>query len=309
MTSVHLSMCLITYNHARFIEGAIQSVLSQKVDVPWEFIISDDGSTDGTAEIVRKYAEQYPALIRPIFHQKNLGPATHFLEMIGTAKGTLMAYLEGDDAFADDEKLQTQIDYLRRNPNFIGCFHDLVVIDEQGAVVAESFLASSGSTFKSSIEQRDLLNAGGLAHMNTWVYRRHLLEDLPKWVADFPLDKSLGFYLAEHGNWGYIDKRMTIYRLHSGGMYSPLPEHHQNQMLLKHVMALYSVPEFRTRYETILRMKICHYCRRIAASHKKFDHAYWAGLATYLRYHPKKMTALKVLITEELLDRSATAAH
>jgi len=65
-----VSVCLITYNHANYIREAIDSVLMQKVNFAWEFIIADDFSTDGTREIVLNYKEKYPEFIKLILQEK-----------------------------------------------------------------------------------------------------------------------------------------------------------------------------------------------------------------------------------------------
>jgi glycosyltransferase involved in cell wall biosynthesis len=64
---------MITYNHNPFIVKAIQGVLHQKTSYSYELVIGEDFSTDGTREIVNKYAEEYPEIIRPIMSSKNVG--------------------------------------------------------------------------------------------------------------------------------------------------------------------------------------------------------------------------------------------
>mgnify|MGYP001097425295 CR=1 FL=1 len=66
-----VSICCITYNHEKFIEDAIEGFLMQKTDFPIEIIIHDDASTDGTREIIDRYKEQHPGLIRTIYQKEN----------------------------------------------------------------------------------------------------------------------------------------------------------------------------------------------------------------------------------------------
>ena len=66
MTTKLLSVCLITYNHEKFIRNAIEGVLMQKVNFEWELIIADDFSTDETRSILNEYKEKYPDFIKLI---------------------------------------------------------------------------------------------------------------------------------------------------------------------------------------------------------------------------------------------------
>jgi glycosyltransferase involved in cell wall biosynthesis len=66
-----VSVCIITYNHQPFVAQALDSILSQETDFPFELLVHDDCSTDGTTEILRDYASRYPDLIRPVYQQEN----------------------------------------------------------------------------------------------------------------------------------------------------------------------------------------------------------------------------------------------
>ena len=91
MTTPFVSVLIDTYNHERFIEEAIQSVLSQ--DFPAserEILVVDDGSTDRTAEILRKFASQIRILRKP-----NGGQASAFNLGIPQCRGEIVAFLDG----------------------------------------------------------------------------------------------------------------------------------------------------------------------------------------------------------------------
>lgn len=66
-----ISVCCMTYNHKAYIRQALDSVLEQKTEFPFEVIVHDDASTDGTADIVREYENRYPDIIRPIYQTGN----------------------------------------------------------------------------------------------------------------------------------------------------------------------------------------------------------------------------------------------
>ena len=127
-----LSVCLITYNHAKYIRQAIESVLMQQVNFTWELIIADDYSTDGTREIVLEYYNRYPDFIRLILQEKNVGPARNWLDLITTPQSKYIAYLEGDDCWIDPLKLQKQVDFLESFADVNLCTTNGFVLDNLG---------------------------------------------------------------------------------------------------------------------------------------------------------------------------------
>ena len=127
MTTPFLSVLIDTYNHERFIEEAILSVLSQ--DFPAserEILVVDDGSTDRTPEILAKFAPQ----IR-ILRKANGGQASAFNHGIPECRGELIAFLDGDDWWAPD-KLTRVTDAMAANPEvgFVG--HGITTVFPDG---------------------------------------------------------------------------------------------------------------------------------------------------------------------------------
>lgn len=105
-----------TYNQDIYIEDAIRGILIQKTDFPFEVIIHDDASTDGTAEIVLEYAKRYPNLIKPILQKENqhtLGNKPSSLSL-PSAKGDYIAWCEGDDFWITKDKLCKQLEAARK---------------------------------------------------------------------------------------------------------------------------------------------------------------------------------------------------
>ena len=128
MSEPLLSVCLITYNHAKYIKEAIEGVLMQKVNFSWELIIADDFSTDGTREILLEYKKKHSDFIKLILQEKNIGPAKNWMDLLSYPKSKYIAYFEGDDYWTDPYKLQKQVDFLEANSDFSLCFHNSEVI-------------------------------------------------------------------------------------------------------------------------------------------------------------------------------------
>lgn len=111
-----VSIKMITYNHAPLIAQAIEGVLQQKTNFPFELIIGDDCSTDGTREIVFEYQNKYPDIIRVITSDENVGMRKNGLRVIKACKGKYIAFCEGDDHWHHPHKLQKQVDYFESHP-------------------------------------------------------------------------------------------------------------------------------------------------------------------------------------------------
>lgn len=127
MTTPLVSVCCITYNHASFIRKCLDGFLMQQTDFPIEILIHDDCSTDGTTEIIKEYAAQYPDLIFPLYEEVNQyqqGKATEIdFYNYRRARGKYIAYCEGDDYWTDPLKLQKQVDFMELHPEYSVCFH------------------------------------------------------------------------------------------------------------------------------------------------------------------------------------------
>jgi glycosyltransferase involved in cell wall biosynthesis len=138
MTKPFVSVLIDTYNHERFIEQAITSVLEQ--DFPCaqtEIIVVDDGSTDHTADIVRKFAPRVRLL-----QKANGGQASAFNAGIPAASGEFIAFLDGDDWWLP-KKLTRVLDAFRADPElgFVG--HGIILAYLDGRQMAQSLSEES----------------------------------------------------------------------------------------------------------------------------------------------------------------------
>ena len=128
--SITVSVCMITYNHEKFIAQAIEGVVMQQTDFIYELIISEDCSTDNTRAICKEYKEKYPDKINLILPEKNLGVIKNSISTFKECSGKYIAICEGDDFWTDKLKLQKQVDFLENNPDY-GLIHtDYVIVDE-----------------------------------------------------------------------------------------------------------------------------------------------------------------------------------
>ncbi len=216
MTSSLVSVCLITYNHEKYIRQAMESVLMQKTDFSWEIIIADDCSTDDTRQIILEYKNKYPNLIKLLFQEKNVGGGKNFLDLINAADGKYIAYIEGDDYWTDVNKLQMQFDFMESHQDFSLCYHQvnwefMYESEDWQNYPPESNLNDPG---ESTIY--DILNRGWFIRSSTMFFRNmNLPEGFEKLiVGDYPLH----ILLADMGRVGFIKQSMSTYRIHNQGL-------------------------------------------------------------------------------------------
>jgi glycosyltransferase involved in cell wall biosynthesis len=235
---IKVSVCTVTYNHAPFIAQAIESVLMQRrPGLEIEMIIGEDVSTDNTRSIVADYARRYPEIVKPIFHEKNVGPGYNSLACLNACTGEFIAALEGDDYWTDPNKLQKQVDFLKARPDYTLCFHN-VRIEKAGVI---------GSTLYNSPNQATTTSAIDLAVRNyiatvSCVYRR-VLTEIPAWFAVVPAgDLSLSMMHARQGKIGYLPDVMAVYREHAQSSWQSKSAFYKETNLFKTLTFL--LPEF-----------------------------------------------------------------
>lgn len=116
-----------TYNHQKYIEDALRGIVMQQTDFSVIACVLDDCSTDGTADIIRKYEEQYSDLIKGFYFSENQysqGKSTFEALNPWLEKVKYIALCEGDDYWIDPLKLQKQVKYMESHPEYSMCFHN-----------------------------------------------------------------------------------------------------------------------------------------------------------------------------------------
>ena len=121
-----VSILLITYNQQEFIAQAIESVLMQNVDFPYEIIIGEDLGSDRTRAICEDYAAKYD-FIHVLPRTKNLGVTGNWCDCAQHAQGKYMMMLDGDDYWTAPNKMQMQVDFMELHEKCIICHTDVQI--------------------------------------------------------------------------------------------------------------------------------------------------------------------------------------
>lgn len=216
-----VSISCLVYNHSRFVRKCLDGFVMQKTDFPFEAIVHDDASTDGSAEIIREYAEKYPEIIRPIYEQENVfskDPSACSKEINKRIRGKYVAICEGDDYWTDPHKLQRQVDYMEAHPNCSLCFHRARVCYDDHSK-ADTVYPAKKHKFE-DFTFNALLRDNFMA-TNTVMYRRGIIDPslgpLPSRIM--PLDWFRHLMHAYKHDIGFLPQIMSVYRRHSGGLW------------------------------------------------------------------------------------------
>ena len=117
-----VSVCVTTYNHAKYIAQALESILRQRTSFGVEIVVGDDCSSDDTVAICQRYAEHYPDRVRLLTTPRNMGMRANYRRTIEAARGEYIAICDGDDFWVDDEKLQLQVAELEKDSEVGLCY-------------------------------------------------------------------------------------------------------------------------------------------------------------------------------------------
>lgn len=216
-----LTVILPTHNHAPFIAQAIESVLMQKTDFPFDILLHDDASTDGTADICRTYAERYPeriTLIAQSVNQYSIDRRIQSHILIPRVSAKYTAILDGDDYWTDPDKLQKQIDYLEAHPDCTLCIGGADLVDVDNKVIGHVRPYETDRV----VDPADMIRGGGgFNATNTIVMPTQLLKDLPEF-ADHVEAEDIPFQLlgALKGYAWYIADTLMAYRIAVPGSWS-----------------------------------------------------------------------------------------
>ena len=105
----------------------------QEADFSYEVVIGEDCSTDRTRPIVMEYARAYPGKIRLVVGSERVGAPRNFARTLEACQGQYIALLDGDDYWTSPDKLRKQVEFLDRRPECAICFHDVLVVYEDGS--------------------------------------------------------------------------------------------------------------------------------------------------------------------------------
>jgi glycosyltransferase involved in cell wall biosynthesis len=217
-----LSAICLAFNHEDYISQALDGMLMQETDFPFEIVINDDCSTDNTVAILKEYAEKYPSIIRLILQKENQYSKGIKIEtlLIKEAVGKYIAICEGDDYWTDPHKLQIQLDEMHKVENCQMSFHSAVdVWVDKSNKDSVSTKRSNGNRLFTTREV--IMGGGGFCPTASLIIEKEAVANMPQWInGPQNGDYYLQIFGSLKGGALYIDRTMSVYRRNAAGSWS-----------------------------------------------------------------------------------------
>ncbi len=209
-SEVQVSVLCFAFNHEKYLERCLKSLAEQKTDFPFEIIVHDDASLDHSADIIRKFAEQYPDRIVPLLEQENqYSKGVSLIEkiMLPHAKGRYIAYCEGDDYWSDMHKLQKQYHYMETHAECAICLHNTVKHDLLGKIPDKLFAPWKKETI---LTDQDVF-IGWLTHFSSYFVRKEYAALPSQYLSYWFGDYVRLLYPYSKGTAAFLPDTMSVY--------------------------------------------------------------------------------------------------
>jgi len=299
-----VTVIVTTYNHESYIEEALNSVIDQETVFPFEVVVIEDCSTDGTRAIVQAFAAAHPDRVRLVLSPENGNYNRLFAEVWTSCKTEYVATLDGDDYWTSPSKLQRQVEIMEARPEYSFCFHDVDVVSEGMSYVWEGRFtegfgdgvrvrtlawleqppaqAPGGATGQKRTIGSEALWAGCFVPGCSPLLRRAFLPDLPESFGEIVFsDWALYLLIGQRGPVMYVDDVLGVYRVHGAGMWSGVSseaQHHQVAKFFGRMLSFLPQHEHAIRAQLERHGRSAEAARRRALRHSSLEQGLSAAL-------------------------------
>lgn len=210
----------IAYNQKNYIRQTLDGFLMQKTNFPIVAVVHDDASTDGTAEIIKEYADKYPGLFIPLLEKENQwkkhdGSLVRISnEVVKKYGAKYLAFCEGDDYWTDPYKLQKQYDFLETHPDYSCCHTGFTCVDTLSKpIIREDYerknsIGTNGERFwYTMLVENYILTCTIMVRSSIYITR-------PTWYHDY----GIFLHAARQGYVGFIADKTSCYRQTPGSI-------------------------------------------------------------------------------------------
>lgn len=251
--NILVSINVLVFNHEKYLQECINSILSQHTNFYFEIILSDDCSTDSSREICKQYQSAFPSLFKLNFQKHNKGLIDNYKESLSLCSGQYIAILSGDDYWCDNNKLQKQVDFLQVNKEFSMCFTNALLYEDWSK---ESYVWPYTTIIEGEYLGENIIRKWTVPASSV-MFRNHLIDfsflDKNRFFAE---DLITYLKLNEVGKLYALADITTVYRLHKGQITENTNSEH-NRNFVKTLVNIDS--ELNYKYHKIIYTDIASY--------------------------------------------------
>lgn len=230
-SKIKVSTIITSYNHEKYIEKCLDSVIAQHGFFDHEVIVADDCSTDGTWSKIQDYAKRFPSLLHVLPRQSNVGMLQNMRRALNACTGDFVAICEGDDYWLSSEKLHKQIAFLLVRPELAMCFNWVALQNGTSAELNPHHQQSL--IVKDRINFEELLPMDLPANFSCCLYRRSAIDWIPDcyYHEENAADWLFNLCIAYYTDIGFIKEQLSVYRLHENGQWTGLSDEEKKQRM------------------------------------------------------------------------------
>ncbi len=294
-----VSVVTITYQHAPYIRQCLDGILMQETDFPYEIIIGEDGSTDGTREICIEYANKYPDKIRLFLRDRKL---TQYVTKDGrtirfnghfaraAARGKYVAMCEGDDYWIDEKKLEKQVEVLRNHRYSLCCTNYFVLNNGKMRATMDK---------KKEYTVRDIIKLNRIATL-TVMFRKDLLPPFDPELAHLWFgDWILWIKICQKGNIYKLEDCTSVYRVHSSSASNSVSTRvkYGDVILMYKVLGNKYVADYKEAVATGQSLAYCNFAINLAYDGATKEAAYYLAMSLHKKVSSETLiTQLKTIL-------------
>lgn len=308
-----LVFCYV-YNHSKYLNKCLESILGQKVNFNVKILIHNDNSTDSSLKIIENYQNKYPKVIEVVSQKENLYDRNHgllpiFMHLRKYHEGKYIAMCEGDDYWSNPFKLAFQSTIMDKFESLSFCVHKVDVLNENSQQIVRC-LPSRKLHLKSGVIKPNkfmsILSKKYPFQTSSYFFKTNdfssYLDNLPEFAKIMPTeDESLLLYFGQLGNSYYYNKTMSIYRKFSVGSWSneqkQLAVEQNNKRLTKMIEAVEAFDKYTNNiFHKMTKKRVIKDKFMILCNQEKYDEIYHnKDLKRYfLKKYPKDYLAKKI---------------
>lgn len=228
MEQYKVAVLITFYNSEQYVDDCLKSVFSQKTKFPFKVIIGDDGSSDGTIDKVKEWQEKYPERLSYIIMPREIGKkyvggtraSRNRLALLDKVDTKYFQYLDGDDYWTDDNRIQACYEILENplNKECVGCGHAINMFHEKNPSQVKRLPGKNVKEGKYKLKKywKDMY-----FHTDTIMFRSENISKIPRELLEDSFNDNLITYsFMQFGPMYYLDREMAAYRQNDSGIWA-----------------------------------------------------------------------------------------